>query len=124
MSWIPYAEVPATEVDTIPQFTKDELGFVKDTSSLLINLQLFKAMDKMVLSNGAPIPRAKYIVPKLVAVWNMIKGGVDVYSRYLKNVKVDFSSLHPVSFIVMRLIMTMLLNCKHSLDVLKVDTPF
>ena len=55
------------------------------------------AMNKQRKSRGRD---AHQIVPLawLVALWNSVKGGPDVVSRMLKNVKVDFLSLHPRAF--------------------------
>ena len=56
------------------------------------------------------LPPAHDVVPYSVSLWNHVKGGQDVCSRILKNVKVDFRSLTPRGFIYIRLIMTALMN--------------
>ena len=56
------------------------------------------------------IGAAHDIRPYLVSLWNHFKGGQDVVSRILKNVKIDFRSLSPRAFVFIRQIMTQLLN--------------
>ncbi len=53
---------------------------------------------------------AHEIVPYAISLWNKVKGGHDVVSRQLKNVKVNFRWFKPRAFIIMRQIMTQLLN--------------
>ena len=66
---------------------------------------------KQVLQEGLDrLEPAHQVVPWIVTLWNSVKGGQDVVSRMLKNVKVDFRSLHPRAFVFIRGIMTLHLN--------------
>ena len=47
----------------------------------------------------------------MVAFW--IKGGVDVYSRFLKNIKVSNAWLSPTEYINLRMVNTLILNAFH-----------
>jgi hypothetical protein len=64
----------------------------------------------MVAERGRPLPNGRYILPTLAAFWNRIKGGIDVFSRHLKNVKANHSSLSPYAASWIRLIMAMVYN--------------
>jgi hypothetical protein len=64
----------------------------------------------MVAERGRPLPHGRYILPTLAAFWNRIKGGIDVFSRHLKNVKANHSSLSPYAACWIRLIMAMVYN--------------
>ncbi|EGZ07972.1 hypothetical protein PHYSODRAFT_319025 [Phytophthora sojae] len=50
------------------------------------NLQLWRALVRIIDDLCRPLPPAKHILPSLVGFWNRIKGGIDVYSRHLTNV--------------------------------------
>lgn len=56
------------------------------------------------------LPPAHDVLPYAVSLWNHVKGGQDVCSRILKNVKVDFRGLTPRAYILIRFIMTALMN--------------
>ena len=56
------------------------------------------------------LPPIHDIAPFSVSQWNHVKGGQDVVSRILKNVKVDFRSLTPRAFIIIRFVMISLMN--------------
>ena len=48
--------------------------------------------------------------PYIVDLWNKAKGGQDVVSRQLCNSKIDFRRLSPRAFLLIRQIMTQMLN--------------
>ena len=57
--------------------------------------------------------------PHFVDLWNRFKGGQDVVSRQMSNVKVNFRQLSPRAFLVIRQIMTPLLNAHLALRLVK-----
>jgi hypothetical protein len=57
--------------------------------------------------------------PYIVDLWNRFKGGQDVVSRQMSNVKVNFWQLSPWAFLVIRQIMTQLLNAHLALRLVK-----
>jgi hypothetical protein len=63
-----------------------------------------------VAQNQNPLPPAHDIIPYCVSFWNKTKGGQDVASRVLKNVKADFKKLTPRGFLFQRFIMSALMN--------------
>jgi hypothetical protein len=76
-------------------------------------LQLWKNMGdgmRQFLQNNKNVLPAHDVKPYIVSLWNVLKGGQDVVSSQLKDIKIDFSSLSPRPFIIIRQITTMLLN--------------
>ena len=53
---------------------------------------------------------AHEIIPHAVTLWNRCKGGQDVVSRQLKNVQINFRQMKPRTYILIRQVMTQLLN--------------
>ena len=86
------------------------VGHCKDEQTFISTLKLWRAMNALVEQRGRPLPRGKHILPSLVALWNRIKGGVDVYSRMLKNVKSVHHCMPPGAAIWLRMLMTMVYN--------------
>ncbi|GMF42848.1 unnamed protein product [Phytophthora fragariaefolia] len=109
ISWI-FAENRA-----IPHFDSDQLGHCTDQRTLEQNLTLWKALVKVVDDRRQPPPPAKHIIPTLIALWNRIKGGIDVYSRYLKNVKSKHFRLSPTATVWLRTLMSLVYNAQQSL---------
>ena len=48
--------------------------------------------------------------PYIVDLWNKAKGSQDIVSRQLRNSKIDFNRLSPRAFLLIRQIMTQMLN--------------
>ena len=71
--------------------------------SLRKYIEFFLEEDEMILP-------AHEIKPYVVCFWDMVKGGQNVVSRMLKDVKIDFRCLSPRCFILIRQILTQLLN--------------
>jgi hypothetical protein len=67
-------------------------------------------MNDLIEERGRPLPPGKHILPSVVALWNRIKGGVDVYSRLLKNCKAVHHCLPPGAAIWLRMLMTTVYN--------------
>ncbi|KAG1713297.1 hypothetical protein DVH05_001017 [Phytophthora capsici] len=98
------------EHGTVPQFDSAQLGHCIDQATLEQTLMLWKALVKLINDRGEPLPPAKHIIPTLVALWNRVKGGIDVYSRYLKNVKSKHYRLSPTATVWLRMLMTLVYN--------------
>ncbi|EGZ26799.1 hypothetical protein PHYSODRAFT_308431 [Phytophthora sojae] len=82
----------------------------------------FSLTDLGHCSRGRPLPPAKHIIPSLIALWNRVKGGIDVYSRYLKNVKSRHTALAPTGAIFLRILMTLIYNAHQSHQLFQVCT--
>jgi len=66
------------------------------------------------MTNNAPFPAGRRLVPSVIDAWNRIKGGVDVYSRYLKNIKSFHHSLSPKGAWWVRIWLTLIYNAYQS----------
>jgi hypothetical protein len=89
----------------------------------LHTLQLWRKFAQALARHNrqTPLPPAHDIIPYVVSYWNHTKGGQDVASRILKNVKVDFSSLTPRGFLHIRMIMSSLMNSHLLLRLLSIE---
>ncbi|ETL39697.1 hypothetical protein L916_09000, partial [Phytophthora nicotianae] len=79
----------------VPELNLTRVKHCPDRATLLQSLGLWRALVKLIHDRGDPLPPAKRILPSLIALWNRTKGGIDVYSRYLKNVKPKHFRLSP-----------------------------
>ena len=73
-------------------------------------------------NNSFRMPPAHDLLPYAIYLWNHVKGGQDVCSRILKNVKVDFRGLSPRAFILIRFVLTALMNAHMLKRLLRVET--
>lgn len=87
----------------------NEFGHAIDLHTVKIWKKLQQAIDQKRAA-GQMLGPVQHFVPFAVSQWNHCKGGQDVCSRILKNVKVDFRSLTPRAFIIIRFIMVALMN--------------
>lgn len=115
MSWI-YNDTIA-----VPSFSGRELGYCVDFETLSQNLDLWRALVKIVDVRGRPLSPAKYIIPSLVAFWNRVKGGIDVFSRHLKNVKSHHVALPPAAAIWLRIFMFLIYKAYQSFKLFQVS---
>lgn len=107
--------------EDLPDFSADELGYCKDTDTLATTVSLWKATVALIQQRNRPLPPGKHILPTVIAIWNRIKGGIDVFSRMLKNCKASHRSLNPGAALWLRILMTMVYNGYQSLVLLKVS---
>ncbi|KUF96203.1 hypothetical protein AM587_10001032 [Phytophthora nicotianae] len=114
LSWIYSPDTP------LPNFSAEELGHCVDTATLKQHLSLWRALTTKVETRGRPLPAAHQIVPTVIAKWNRVKGGIDVYSRYLKNVKARHAHLAPLAVIWLRILMTLAYNAYQTTQLLEV----
>ncbi|OWZ09086.1 hypothetical protein PHMEG_00018266 [Phytophthora megakarya] len=111
-TWLGWIYNPDTSV---PNFNTEDLGHCVDMATLKQLLSLWIVEDR-----GQPLPPAKHILPTVIAKWNKVKGGIDVYSRYLKTVKARHLHLGPLAAIWMRILITMVYNAYQSMQILQV----
>ena len=57
----------------------DDYGHAVDKKAIITNLQLWYQASRLIEDNQNLLPTARAIVPSMVAFWNSVKGGVDVY---------------------------------------------
>jgi hypothetical protein len=81
-----------------------------DVPTVLFWRRMAKTIMEINKEDDKKLASAHDLVPHAVSLWNKCKGGQDVVSRQLKNVKVDFRNLKPRAYIIIRQIMTQLLN--------------
>ncbi|KAG1705863.1 hypothetical protein DVH05_002427 [Phytophthora capsici] len=112
MDWIYTPGAP------VPPFTAEELGHCGDVSTLKQHLALWRIVVAKIEERGGPLPAAKHIIPSVIAIWNRVKGGIDVYSRYLKNIKPSHEHLPPLAAIWLRFLMTLIYNAFQSAQLL------
>ena len=93
----------------IPDFGANYM-FAVDKHGLDTTFQLWCELSRRIKERGRPLPHGRFILPTLVAFWNRIKGGIDVFSRHLKNVKSNHACLSPYAACWIRLIMAMVYN--------------
>ena len=111
-------------------FKLSDYGHVKDFHTFQSNWLLFKKRMQLVKERGAPLPEGFRITPILISMWNRIKGGVDVYSRYLKDMKPIHKKLSPTSAWIIRLLLTCAYNAFQayktikSADIIKTNISF
>ena len=70
---------------------------------------------KVFLATNSQVNPAHDLRPHIVDLWNRLKGGQDVVSRQMSNVEVDFRQLSPRAFLIIRQVMTQLLNAQLAL---------
>jgi hypothetical protein len=73
-----------------------------------------------ILATHEAIPVLRYLKPLLIAVWNMVKVGVDVQSRMLKHLQVTFECFAPDQYFFDRYLKHYFLNCHRLQGVLRV----
>jgi hypothetical protein len=97
----------------VPQFRQRAVStssFGTDQEVLLFQYALWRILLKLVREAGMPLPRAKRIVPSIVAFWNKGKGRIDEMSRYLLNMKWPFTKATPKQFLTIRELHKVALN--------------
>ncbi|KAJ3085933.1 hypothetical protein HDU96_005148 [Phlyctochytrium bullatum] len=92
--------------EEVPNFDSGEfgdLGFASDGKTIKQTLALWKALnEKWKSTPDVPLPTYRRILPLAISMWNRLKGGVDIMSRYLKNVKANHGKLSPPAAIRLR----------------------
>ena len=94
-------------------FDRSDFGWAKERDCVYLNYKLWSCCSLISLCEpfrGAPWPRAHYIRPKLVYLWNMLKGGVDIYSRILSTKKFSIRGWKPKAIIFVRSLITAIYN--------------
>ena len=82
---------------------EEDLGYAVNRHTInytrKVVMAIKKENDRRKRRKESLLRPAHQLVPWTVALWNIVKRGQDVVSQMLKNVKIDFCSLHPRSFI-------------------------
>ena len=98
------------KIDFQELFQRICFGWAVDRTTYIQNFSLWAVLSERVQSTGRPIPAAKALVPAAVSAWNLLKGGVDVYSRVLKNAKPEHPRLKIHGSILLRFFLTFIMN--------------
>ena len=101
-----------TKIDSLDV---SELGHAVDHDTIYIWRKL---KDELIRSRMS-LTAAHELVPAAISMWNHVKGGQDVVSRQIKNVKVNFRRLHPRVYIWQHMINVSLLNAHIIIRLLK-----
>jgi hypothetical protein len=103
LRWILEGKVPDDlQLQSVP--------YAVDDTTVLRTLQLWNAVNDMIIMRGSPLPHGKMLIPSIIAMWNRCKGPIDVYSRFLKNVHVQHFKLSPLGAVWLRIIMSCVYN--------------
>ena len=92
-----------------------------DEHTVVTQVHLWHALNDMVKANEKPLPPATRIVPTIVAAWNACKGGIDIYSRCMKNIKAAHGKMGPKAYVIIRMIFSLLLNAHITLRLFEVS---
>jgi hypothetical protein len=111
LTWLKDTYFPWVYNDSlpIPDFGNQYLHAV-NKHGVETSLQLWRAMNKIIAQRRRPLPPGRFLLPSLIAIWNRIKGGIDVFSRHLKNIKSQHMRMNPYAASWIRLIMAMVYN--------------
>lgn len=87
-------------------------GYAVDFETYTLVVGLCIMLEEFRKGKGKPLGNFKRLLPAIISAWNKLKGGVDVFSRLLSNVKPNHpgQSLHGAY--LNRVIMTMVVNVK------------
>lgn len=97
----------------LPSIPEEGYKALKDQHTLKLWFIWYRKFCEMVKARGSPFPSAHRILPWIVVYWNLMKGGVDEFSRTFKNVQASFQSLSPNARVVIRTILTQVYNAHH-----------
>ena len=73
---------------------------------------------------GKPLPRSKGVLPSMVVLWNYLKGGVDIYSRYLSQIPNPHKQLSLYGRLNLRVLKTCLHNANCTWKVFTYEQKF
>ena len=83
-----------------------------DTAQFLFKLQETVRLE--AVSNNCPIPKLVQFMPRCVAYWNATKGGIDVISRYLRHLHVEYHNVSPEFSVQLRLLHLCCINALYT----------
>ena len=115
MKWV-YADSSYNFLDT-KALPFQAYGHAVDAYTVKSNLRIWKEYSRFsvayrsVNNEDIPPPPARLFLPTLNAFWNKNKGGIDVYSRLLKNLAARHMKLSPSGLIFLRTMKTIVYNC-------------
>jgi len=99
--------------EQIPDFNEENTstkGYQVYKDCIDLHLGLSSSLWTTIIQKGKPLPPGKHLIPSIVAYWNRNKGGVDVLSRYLKNVKIPLGRVSPRVVYVIRMIFMLIFS--------------
>ena len=73
-----------------------------ETAKFLFGLQ--KTARQEAINYNSPLPATKQFLPRSIAYWNATKGMVDVISRYLRHLHVEYHNVSPGFSIQLRML--------------------
>ena len=95
----------ATPQSHIPQFESNKVYcpcYKIQEEDVLFHYCIWRKMSMSAMRATIPLPRAKRIVPSIVARWNKGKGPVDEMSRYLSTLHFLVAQLGPKPILILR----------------------
>ena len=98
------------EFPTFEGFEKRDFCWAGHRDAVLFSFKIWKALTERVMRLKEPLPRAHYIRPRLVYLWNTLKGGVDVYSRVMSNNKFHIKGIGSKAEFYIRAFLTAVYN--------------
>ena len=102
LQWIHNDSVPVPDIENY-FMAQDRDGFLHD-------FKLWKALYLEIKRRGVPFPPFKHWLPKLAALHNIYKTGVDSHSRSLSTIKVRHEKMPTLTALMMRQVTEMWYN--------------
>lgn len=98
------------EGDVISFCDSLELKWATDIDTFTQVVALWVTAREIVTSSGVPFPHTRRLIPAMIDMWNQTKGGVDVFSKLLSNIKPVHKKLNYHGLIHTRSILSLLTN--------------
>ena len=84
--------------------------YVGDFDSFLSYYKLSMALCELFHRREGPLTPTRMIRPNALVTLNAVKGGTEEYSRALLDLMTDVVRIHPLVFVLLRMVMTQTLN--------------
>jgi hypothetical protein len=112
MSWIKDIHFPWVYNSNlaVTLFTAEEYKHCVDDFTLKSTLAIWQALNGLIQERQLPNSDDLFLFPTVIAYWNRIQGGIDVFSRHLKNVHAQHKKLHPYGAVWLRMIVALAYN--------------
>eukprot|EP01135_Chromosphaera_perkinsii_P010974 Nk52_evm8s2309 gene=Nk52_evmTU8s2309 len=73
-----------------------------DRVTLKVRIQIQQHMEELTELLNMPLPRLKHVLPKIVVLWNKIKGLIDDFSEFVKKHQGKFPSMEACGMVWLR----------------------
>eukprot|EP01135_Chromosphaera_perkinsii_P003680 Nk52_evm18s251 gene=Nk52_evmTU18s251 len=73
-----------------------------DRVTLKVRIQIQQHMEELTELLNRPLPRLKHVLPKIVVLWNKIKGLIDDFSEFVKKHQGKFPSMEACGMVWLR----------------------